>query len=376
MFHKDEETEKSSESKIDSFREASGKKPKRRLEKKHIILIVIIAVLLLALGGMFLWWYLAKHKTATPGSTAATKVQAPLDGVMTTKDAAKRHPLAIIVENHPDARPQVGLDKASVVYEAIAEGGITRYMALYGTNEADKVGPVRSARTYFVDWVEGYNAWLAHCGGNMDALDQIQSDKVLDLDEFGDAGDYWRESVAGIATEHTMYTDTAKLRKTAADRKYSSDNNFKVYKFKNDPTGTAKDALPQSQKVTVNFSTPQYGVVFDYDRATNSYLRSMGGNSDKDRATDQQLKSKNVVVMTVERQATTTRINENGYNMTVVGSGPAKIYIDGKQTDGTWKKDSKTSREVFLDNSGQEITFNRGQTWISVIPPEGSVKAE
>lgn len=348
-----------------------------RLEKKHIILLIIAGVLLLVLGG--LWWYTATRKTTgtTSGKVAVkqeAKTPAVLDGVLTDADTAKRHPLAIVVENHPDARPQAALDKASIVYEAIAEGGITRFLAIFGTNESDKVGPVRSARTFFVDWVRGYNAWLAHVGGNMDALDQIKAEKVLDLDQFAYSGPYHREPKPGLATEHNMYTDTSKLRDQAAKNKYSADNSFKVYKFKDDPVGAAKEALPAAQKVSVNFSTPTYNVVFDYDKATNTYKRSMAGKPHTVQG-GAQITSKNVIVMTVDRKSTVTRINENGYTMTTVGSGVAKIYLDGKEIVGTWKKASKTDREVFLDAAGQEITFNRGQFWISAIPPEGSATA-
>lgn len=348
------------------------KTPRGRL----VTLIVIFGILLIGLA-IYAFVATGKKTTSTGASVKGqeTKVAAPLDGVMGSTDTAKRHPLAIVVENHPDARPQVGLDKASIVYEAIAEGGITRYLALYGTSEADKVGPVRSARTFFVDWVLGYNAWLGHVGGNMDALDQIKADKVLDLDQFAYSGPYWREPKKGLATEHTMYTTTAKLREQAAKNKLSTDNSFKVYKFKDDPTGAAKEALPAAQKVAVNFSTATYNVVYDYDKTTNSYKRSMAGKPHNDQATGAQLNPKNIVVMTVARKSTVTRINENGYTMTTVGSGAAKIFLDGKAISGTWKKDAKTSREVFLDESGQEITFNRGQFWICVIPPEGTVTA-
>ncbi len=349
------------------------KAPRGRL----ITLIVIFGILLVGLGAYA--FVATGKKTTSTGATIKgqeTKVAAPLDGVMGSTDVAKRHPLAIVVENHPDARPQTGLDKASIVYEAIAEGGITRFMAIYGTSEADKVGPVRSARTFFVDWVLGYNAWLGHVGGNMDALDQIKADKVLDLDQFAYSGPYWREPKKGLATEHTMYTTSGKLRDQAAKNKYSADNSFKVYKFKDDPAGAAKEALPDAQKVAVNFSTATYNVVYDYDKTTNSYKRSMAGKPHNDQVTGAQLNPKNVIVMTVARKSTVTRINENGYTMTTIGSGAAKIFLDGKTITGTWKKESKTSREVFLDEAGQEIIFNRGQFWIAVIPPEGSVTAQ
>lgn len=350
--------------------------------KKRIISITVLGIILIALVGIGLRSMTRdsssnstqneKKENKQAPSTALTP--SPLTGVPVSSDAASRHPLAVVVENHPDARPQAGLTKADIVYEAIAEGGITRFMAIFGSQEATKVGPVRSARTFFVDWARGYNAYLAHVGGNIDALDQIKAEKVLDLDQFSYSGPYWRERVANLATEHTMYTDTTKLREQAAKNNYTTANNFNVLKFKDDPTD--KTTLPESQKITVDFSSNDYKVAFQYDKATNSYKRFLAGVPHTDQVDKNQINPKNVIVMTVDRKAVVTRINEQGYTMTTVGTGKAKIFIDGKTIDGTWKKASKTDRELFYDESGNEVTFNRGQFWISVVPPESKVTVE
>ena len=322
-----------------------------------------------------------------------------LDGVMTDCETATRHPLAITVENHTRSRPQSGLDKASIVYEAVTEGGITRFLALYSREEAEKVGPVRSARTYFVDWSHGYDAYLAHVGGNMDALDQIQAVNILDLDQFKYPSSYWREKQAGLASEHTMYTSTVKLRKQAKENNYVDTNNFNIYRFKDglkektageeskeegvsdqDTTSSAEntieEVLPESQKIIVEFSTRKYNVYFDYNKDTNSYKRFMGGSAHKDKVTKEQIDAKNIIVMYVKKNSTMTRINEPGYNMDTQGSGDAKIFFDGKTIEGTWKKPTSTDRELFYDKDGNEITFNRGKFWICVISPGDTVTVE
>lgn len=363
--------------------------------KKRLIFIIVAGLVLIAAGAVGLYYVSrnnATKKTETKEAAKVEKYEAPLDGIMTDLESSKKHPLGVIIENHPDARPQVGLDKASLVYEAIAEGGITRYLALFGTYEADKVGPVRSARTYFVDWAHGYNAYLAHCGGNIDALDKIKADGILDLDQFTYSSAYWREK-ANVSSEHTLFTSTLKLRDQANVNKYTTDNNFRIYKFKDDSPATAATTTPAAtgtttttttpaatftaaNKISVNFSSGQYAVEYNFDSATDSYSRSLAGSPDLDRDTKTQLKPKNVIVMTVKRTATTTRINESGYNMETVGSGKAKIFFDGKAIDGTWRKDTAESREIFYDANNQEVTFNRGQFWICVIPPDGSVTSQ
>jgi hypothetical protein len=347
-----------------------------------LIFIIVAGLVLIALVGTGLYFLThdALQKKAEEKKEAEKPVlyQAPLDGVMTDLDSSKRHPLGIMIENHTDARPHSGINKASVVYEAIAEGGITRYMAVYGTYESEQVGPVRSARTYYIDWARGYDAYYAHVGGNIDALDKIQAEKVLDLDQFKFSAAYWRDSKLKVASEHTMFTSTTKLRAVATELNYSTANNFSVYKYKDDPLADSDEgkALSQSQKVGINFSTANYNVVFDYDRTTNSYKRILAGKADTDRLTSEQITAKNIVVMTVKRSPTTTKINESGYNMTTIGEGAAKFFFDGKEITGTWKKSSATDREIFYDSTGKEITFNRGKLWICVIPPESTVTNE
>lgn len=306
----------------------------------------------------------------TSGSTFANV----LTGVATDQASAIRHPLAITVENDPNARPQSGLDKADIVYETVYDPAeTTRFLAIYSSKEAEKIGPIRSARTFFVDWAHGYNAYLAHWGGNIDALDKIKAEKILDLDEFAYSSAFWREASTGLALEHTGYTSTVKLRDQATKNNYPTTNSFAVYKFKDDADLTIR---PESQKITVNFSGANYKVTYDYDKATNLYKRSIAGKPHLDKITKDVISPKNLIAMVVARKPVMTRINEEGYAMTTVGSGVAKFYIDGKETVGTWKKTSAAEREIFYDAAGQEIVFDRGQSWISVVADISKVTVE
>ena len=365
-------TDKDSDSKISSIK---SKKPlKVRIReffknpKKRLIFEICLGAVLIIIFGVGLY-FMTRTGTPTVTETKKEAVVVPevkypsvLDGVMVTDQAAaNKHPLAITVENDPAARPQSGLDKASIIYETVYDpAATTRFLAVYGENEAEKVGPIRSARTFFVDWAQGFDAFLGHWGGNADALDQIRKEKINDLDEFSYANSYWREGSG--STEHTGYTSTLKLREQAAKNNYSTINDFTVYKFKDDAT-----VLPESQKITIDYSSAQFKVDFVYDKATNSYKRNLAGTAHKDAITKEQLSPKNIVIMTVARKQTTTRINESGYTMTTVGTGKARIFMDGKEISGTWKKNAADEREVFYDDAGNEVIFNRGQLWISVI---------
>ncbi len=340
-------------------------------KKKKIILGVIIGVVVLGTS-IGVWAYFNNRSggdaTKLPVSFTNTSTVCELDGTEVSKEVAARHPLAVMVENHPEARPQAGIDKASVVYEAIAEGGITRFMLVYSCYETDKVGPVRSARTYFVDWAEEYNAFYAHAGGAQNALTKIAEDGVLDLNHNQTA--FWRQN-DGRALEHTLYTSIPKLYQYAQDQGYDiNTSDYTKLKFKTD---VAKGSRPTDGKgAIINFSNSDtYKVEWTYDPETNSYLRSQAGAAHNDEITGQQLKAKNIIIATYSRSAVESG-GKTVYDFNTIGSGEAKILMDGTVIDGTWKKDKAGQRTLYYDASGNEIKFNPGQTWIEIVNPDTS----
>lgn len=346
-------------------------KIKKKIKARTIILIVIGALVLGFAGYIVYQRYFSKEKNnifSTP-KVKDSRIVNDLDGTKVDPEKAKRHPLAIMVENHPDARPQVGLDKASIVYEAVTEGGITRFMAVYGPYDATKVGPIRSARTYFIDWVSEFKAFYGHCGGNLDALNKIKTDNILDLDQFsiGDAA-YWREPQKGIAIEHTMFTSTDKLYQVALnDKKWANTSEYKALKFK---TPLEKALREVNQTIRIDFSSESYKVQWQYDPETNKYLRSMADKPHVDGLSNEQLATSNVIIQQMERWEAPTEINEQGWAMKTIGSDKAMIFSQGKQITGTWKKLDRSSRTLFYDDQGKEISFIPGQFWIEIVPPD------
>lgn len=345
--------------------------------KNGKVTLVLLSILLLALIAAGIVIYQRYFKKSTDDSLVTGKVKTGETCVLEGTNVASngnRHPLAVIIENHTQARPQVGLDKASVVYEAVSEGGITRFMAVYSCFDAERLGPVRSVRTYFLDWLSELNAFIAHCGGNIDALDRIPQEGILDLDQFeyGEAA-YWREPEAGKASEHTLFTDTTKLYKIAQDNGWDMKGDFSSWKFKAD---AALDKRPDKEIIDVPFSGGSYAVKWVYNRDENQYAREIAGAAHNDAKTGAQLKVKNVVVMEVNRHNSPTRINEAGYAMDTVGSGKAWFFIDGVKTEGTWNKASLKDRTIYKDSTGAEIKFDKGKTWIEVTPPEYPISSE
>ena len=327
--------------------------------------------------------------------------ECPLNGAMKSKSARalweKRRPLGIMIENSVDARPQSGLSAADVVFEAVAEGGITRFLAVFYCTDVATVGPVRSARVYFMDFLGGFGNYplYAHVGGAntpgpADALGQLEKmgwTNYNDLNQFSVGFPvFWRdyERLPGVATEHTMYTSTVKLWDIAKTRELTEvdedgerwDKDFSYKEFKNDPS---QGSRPNSLSVSYAFwdSQPKFNTTWTYQRASNSFVRSTAGQKHVDKNTGNQLAAKNVVILFMDES-----VADDGYDQGqhllygTKGSGKAMILQDGKAVDGTWEKDNRFSPLTVMNKKGEEITYTRGPTWFIVIPTGNTVTVD
>jgi hypothetical protein len=339
----------------------------------------------------------------------------PINGAMLTKMEKelweKRRPLLVMIENHQDSRPQSGLSRADVVYEAVAEGAITRFLAVfycaqaaYAVDGIYDVGPVRSARTYFLDWASEYGDYplYAHVGGahcspangnsgpcltdrRAQALEQIaqygwlNKETKSDLNQFALGFKVCRREPdrtgVEVAAEHSMYCSTEALWQTAEDRGLTNvnykdqpwDEDFRQWQFKDDE--------PSSGSVSPEFDFwrdyKAYSVRWEYDKATNSYKRVNGGEAQIDFNTKEPLMAKTVVVQLTKEIGPVDELKHLLYE--TIGSGKALIFQDGKVIEGRWAKKSRTGRTIYTDARGKEIKFNRGLIWIEILPTTSKV---
>lgn len=390
------------------------------LTKAQRVLVLVIMALVLYVVSSFVSFSIFSRVAPGPSSTGTTQNAAvpgvggleeedpslprtemcPLNGNMHTKPAKeqwdKRRPLAVMIENHEESRPQSGLSSADVVYEAVAEGGITRFMAMYLCAFGDvQVGPVRSARTYFLDWLSEYDALYAHVGGAnqdgpADALQQIEDYKIKDLNQFGIGyPTFWRDYQRlgrPVATEHTMYSSTKKLWEIAAKKGWNAadalgvrwDKSFTPWKFLKQ--GEAVSGGDSANKITVNFweSQKDYQVEWNYDTQCNCYKRKNAGADHTDLNNKKQLSPMNVIVQFQKESAANDGYPGNAHRLYAnkgpqAPSGEALIFMNGKVIKGTWNKANRLAREVFKDESGKEISFVPGQIWIQTVPEGSSV---
>jgi len=336
----------------------------RLLKNKKTLLIVAIILIVIA-GGLVYWFVLRENKT--PQSTtykpasvakkiAAKKVTSPLTGVeLSDATLAKRPVTGLMIENSLDARPQSGLIDAGLVVEAVAEGGITRFLALFQESTPQYIGPVRSARPYYVDFALAFDASLGHVGGSPDAMNDIKSLNVKDLDQFYNAGGYWR--INDRAAPHNVYTSFERLDQLNKNKGYTS-SGFTPLEHKKDVTQT-----PTASSIDLNLSGPTYNPHFQYDPNTNSYKRSEAGGAHIDLRTGTQISPKVVVALVM------TKGTSDGYHGSygTVGSGKAYVFQDGIISQGTWTKADRKSSLQLTDKNGLPLKINAGQAWITLV---------
>lgn len=327
-------------------------------------LVIFGAVLILLAAGIAAALYLALTPAEVRIGSVTVKKPAPtyyspLTGVKVADEAATKQPVtAIMIENSPDARPQSGIKQAGIVYEAIAEGGITRFLALYQEAKPGLIGPVRSVRMYYVDWAAAYDASIAHVGGSFNALQEVRNGSYRDIDQFFNAGSYWR--AGDRAAPHNVYTSFQNLDELNRSKGYTESH------FTGFPRTDGKvSATPNATSVDINISSAWYNTHYDFDAASNTYLRSIGGEASNDRE-DGRIAPNVVVALKVDM----TNVFEDGWreSITTIGQGGAVIFQNGTATEVTWRKTDRKAPLELLDAEGKPIKLNRGQTWIAAVP--------
>jgi len=303
--------------------------------------------------------------TPTPAPTPVL-VPDPLTGRLVSPAVAARHPIAVMVDDLSPARPQSGFSAASIVWQAPAEGGIPRYMMVFQEGIPGDVGPVRSSRYYYIAWAAELRAVYAHAGGSPQALATLRQkgngQLVYNTDEFRYGGSFRR--IKTRFAPHNLYTTGKQLRRLVATVG-AKDAAIKW------PWTFAPDApleqRPVGGRITINYLAN--AIRYDYDRTTNTYLRSNTSEKKQiDASTKQRVAPKNVIVMLMHFGPLNDGSKKHRLEAQVIGSGPAWIATNGRTITGTWKKTSLTSPTRFFDKSGKPVTLTAGQTFVQVMP--------
>lgn len=332
----------------------------KRLTKKQWIIIGAVALVLIVGAIIFA---LTRPEPAKPVAKTETKppapviITSPLTGMVVSEADSKRPVTGVMIENSAFARPQSGLREAGVVFEGIAEAGITRFLALYQEAKPKDIGPVRSVRPYFLQWSMGFDASLAHVGGSPEALNDIKKWGARDLDQFFNATYYRR--ISSRFAPHNMYTSMADLDKAKKAHHWTSSTFTSFARKKEAPAPKLTARL-----IDFTISSADFNVHYGYDKKSNAYLRSEGGDRHIDATTKKQLAPKVVIAL-----AMPYKLASDGYHSDyrTIGNGKMLVFQDGKVQKGTWKKTGNKNQFQFIDASGKPIKLNPGQTWITAL---------
>jgi hypothetical protein len=341
----------------------------KRPPKKRLVIVAGVSAFILFVGVAAAFTLIENPVVENPQPDIKTTyvappdpIYSPLTGVEVTEEQAKRPITGIMIENSIDARPQSGLIDAGVVFEAIAEGGITRFLALYQESRPGSVGPIRSARPYYVEWAKGFNASYLHVGGSPEGLALIRSLGVKDLDQSA-YGERIASRVSSRYAPHNMYTDFDRIDKLNTDLGFTN-SGFKAFARK-EPL-VADPAVPlTATKIDFNISGANYNTSYTYKSDTNSYDRVMASRPHTDQTTGKQISPKVVIALVTDYGINANRIH-SVYRTT--GTGEVLVFQDGNVTKGTWKKDSQSASLELIDAAGKPIELNAGQKWITAIP--------
>ena len=340
-----------------------AKHARRKKKKKGCLSFILFLILLLGAGG---YYYYSNGKEIP--NPIKEKIVPKLKIV---NEDSKSRPIAVMINNHHQAWPHAGLDDAYITYEIVAEGGITRLMAIFKDKDTAKIGSVRSARPYYLDYALENDAIFVHYGWSDQAKADISSLDIDNINGLTDSGVFWRDTTLNKATEHTVFTSMEKIKAFAKEQGYDRDTNkdlllnYSVDEISLDEMEGAKKA----DKIYIKYSN-YTNTSYEYDEENKVYLRSMSGTIHKDAITGKQYTAKNIIITPIENYAYDSYGRQKLNN---IGSGDGYYITLGYAIPITWEKSSRSSQTVYkYKESGKEIKVNDGNTYIQ-IQPKGEV---
>lgn len=271
----------------------------------------------------------------------------------------KYRPIAVMIDNEVSARPQSGLSAADIVYEMPVEGNITRYMAIYHHGASEKIGPVRSARPYFIDKALEYGSIYVHCGGSPQALKDIRDLKIDAFNDLVGTPVFWRSTDRKMP--HNLYTNTRLMREVSSSKKLENKTAPQYFRFNNDfvvPDGG------NGQNIVINYDK-NYKVSYVYNEQEKVYYRKINGDNMKDKETKEDVKTTNIIIEKVGLKV----IDKVGrLEVSNITKNRGYLITGGKLIEIEWSKTSRNGKTIYKNMNGEEIIINKGVTWIQIVP--------
>ena len=338
---------------------------RRRKKSKKKLWIVLFIILILALFGVYYWYNFDEVKDYVSDKIKIEKKLKIVD------EDSKSRPIAVMINNNHVAWPHAGLQDAYITYEILAEGGITRLMAIFKDKDTSKIGSVRSARPYYLDYALENDAIYVHYGWSDQAKEDISSLGVDNINGLTVSSVFWRDKSLNKATEHTVFTSMEKIKEYAKEKGYDRDTNKDLllnYSVDEIDLSKREDAV-KADTVFMKYSY-YTNSSYEYDSENKVYKRFMSGTAHVDAVTGDQYTYKNIIITPIETHAYDSY---GRLELDDVGSGDGYYITDGYAIPITWSKASRSSQTVYKNMDGEEIKVNDGNTFIQITPPSESI---
>lgn len=282
-------------------------------------------------------------------------------------------PIAIMIDNEKPAWPHAGLNDAYLLYEIIIEGGESRIMALFKGKNTEKIGPVRSARHYFLDYVIENDAQYVHFGWSPKAQSDIKSYNINNINGVtGDSKIFWREGKKN--SYHNAFTNIENILDRAEEKKYRKESeDIGVFKYTANEINLVKGL--NANNIKIKYSSLQ-NVEYKYNAEKKVYERYMRGQEHKDRDTGEFFIAKNIVVCYIKNGLLDDPENKGRQELYNIGKGEGVFITNGKYINITWEKKDRNTKTKYYDENGEEIVLNDGITWIQIVPINNIIEIE
>lgn len=342
---------------------------KQKNNKKVKVSVIVATISIILVIGVALLLFLGSKKDSTlPKITKKNSKTPTIESNLKIVDLnSKTRPYAVMINNLGVARPlQSGLQDAMIIYEMIVEGGLTRYMAVFQDQNTERIGSIRSARHYFLDYALENDAIYVHHGNSPQAAADF---KTLNIDRISvDASKTgWRDKSLNVSTEHTLFTSIAKLNNGLGNKRKTRNKDFLLNYSETPIDLSTKEGAIKANNIEITYSG-SVKTSYEYDESAQNYKRSVNGKAHTDYVTKKQYTFKNIITYQVSNTSLNDGSGKDRQTLDNIGSGEGYYITNGFAIPITWSKSSRSSQTVYKYKDGTEIDVNDGNTFIQIQP--------
>ena len=342
---------------------------KQKNNKKVKVSVIVATISIILVIGVALLLFLGSKKDSTlPKITKKNSSTPTIESNLKIVDLkSKTRPYAVMINNLGAARPlQSGLQDAMIIYEMIVEGGLTRYMAVFQDQNTERIGSIRSARHYFLDYALENDAIYVHHGNSPQAAADF---KTLNIDRISvDASKTgWRDKSLNVSTEHTLFTNIAKLNNGVGNKRKTRNKDFLLNYSETPVDLSTKEGAIKANNIEITYSGSVKSS-YEYDESAQNYKRSVNGKAHTDYVTKKQYTFKNIITYQVSNTSLNDGSGKDRQTLDNIGSGEGYYITNGYAVPITWSKSSRSSQTVYKYKDGTEIDVNDGNTFIQIQP--------